>query len=252
MNNNNTIKSKMKNISLFSIFQCCILCFLSYVVYAQEKVIWDYPLKSGMKEWATLRTKKQMVDACQIPLNVLNNTNTKDLVTICLNYPMFNDYLLYDDERKGIFLMIIRINGLRELSQREDRTTELIQAYSDFPILTQIQKDPASKEYHNPYKLPFLEMLLCDTLFLNKMNNVELEELKTIALDKYTSKLQNPDIYSLAFNVKKTMLLIASIMLRQDDAILSPEQQNTLKTFIENYNHCPHNLLTEVSKIISS
>lgn len=217
--------------------------------FAQERILWDYPLKPGMEEWATLKTYKQMLDTCQIPLDILNNVNTKDLIAICLNYPMFNDYLIHDDERKGVHIMIKRFNGLRELSQREDRIPELIQTYSDFPILTQLQKDPTSKEYHLPYKLPFLELLLCDTLFLNKMNSVELEELRIIALNKYESKLQNPDVYSL-FNIRKIMLLIASIMDRQNNVALSPEQQEILKTYIKNYNHCPHSLLTEVSKII--
>jgi hypothetical protein len=204
-----------------------------------------------MEEWVTLRTKKQMIDACQIPSGILNNINTKDLVTICLNYPMFNDYLVYEDERKGISVMINKFNGLKELSQREDRMTELIQTYSDFPILTQLQKDPASKEYHLPYKLPFLELVLCDTLFLNNTNSIELEELRIIALNKYESKLQNPEIYSLLFNVTKTMLLIASIIEKQNRLSLSPEQQDVLKSFIENYNYFPHSLLTELSKIIT-
>ena len=223
----------------------------SLYFHAQETILWDYPLKPGMEEWATLRTKTQMVTACQIPLDILDTINTKELVAICLNYPMFNDYLFFDDERKGISIMIARFNGLKGLSQREDRISELIQTYSDFPILTQLSKDPMSKEYHLPYKLPFLESLLCDTLFLNKMDSTELEELRIIALDKYASKLQNPEVYSVLFNIKKTMLLIASIIDRQNNLALSPEQQVVLKTFIENYNHCSHNLLTEVSKIIT-
>jgi hypothetical protein len=82
------------------------------------------------------------------------------------------------------------------------------------------------------------------------MDSRELEELRIIALNKYASKLQNPDVYSL-FNIKKTMLLIASVMDWQNNAILSPDQQDILKTFIKNYNHCPHSLLTEDTKIIT-
>ena len=231
-------------------FLLIVLFSIPLIVHGQQNTLWDYPIKPGMEEWATLRTKKQMIDACQIPLEILNNSNTKDLVTICLNYPMFNDYLIFNNERKGICVMIQRFNGLMELSQRENKIPELIQAYSNFPILTQLQKDPTSKEYHLPYKLPFLELVLCDTLFLNKMNNDELEELRVIALNKYVSELQNPDVYSL-FNIKKTMLLIASVIIRQNNATILPEQQDTLKTFIESYNYCSHNLLIEVSKIIT-
>ncbi|MDR2929195.1 MAG: hypothetical protein LBV41_13520 [Cytophagaceae bacterium] len=226
-----------------------VLVFSGLFLNAQEK-IWDYPLKPGMEEWATLKTYKQKIDTCQIPLNVLNTSDTKDLVTICLNYPMFNDYIVYTNERRGILVMINRFNGLKELTQREDKIAELVHAYSDFPILTQLSKDPASKEYHLPYKLPFLELILCDTQFLNSMNSNELETLRTVALNKYKSKLQNQSVYSLS-NIKKTMFLIASVMNRQNSSVLSSEQQEMLKIFIKNYDHCSNSLLTEISKIIS-
>ena len=218
---------------------------------AQENILWDYPVKPGTEEWATLVTKRQMVDTCQIPLDILNNLSTIDLISTCLNYPMFNDYAAYDDERRGMYVMVKSFNGLQELSQREDRITELIQTYSNFSILTQIQKDPASPKYHLPYQLPFLELLLCDPLFLNAMDNDELEELRIIALNKYENKLQNQNVYSLAFNTTKTMLLIVSILDRQNNETLTLEQQETIKMFIKTYNHCSSSLLTEVSQIIS-
>ena len=133
---------KIKFTSLLAFFQLAIFFFLTFNVYAQETILWNYPLKPGMEEWATLRTKQQM-------------------------------------------------------------------------------------------------------------DSAELEELRIIALDKYENKLQNPEVYSVLFNIKKTMLLIASIIDRQNNEALSPEQQEILKTFIENYNHCPNSLLTEVSKIIT-
>ena len=77
----------MKKQLLFSF----LLLFFS-VVYAQEKTIWDYPVKPGMKEWATFETREQMAKACQIPFDVLNTISTKELVTVCLNYPLFNHF----------------------------------------------------------------------------------------------------------------------------------------------------------------
>ena len=215
------------------------------VVYAQERIVWDYPVKPEMKEWATFETGEQMVKACQIPLDVLNTIATKELVTICLNYPLFNNYMASNDERKGVSFIILQFNGLQELSQRKDGMRELIKAYIDYPVLSQVQKDVTSKDYHIPYKLPFLELVLSDSIFLNQMNKEELEELRKTVVNKYVDKLQNSEVYSL-FNIKKTMLLAAVVMNKQSKT----EKQDVIDTFIETYSNLDSNTLTEMSKLI--
>jgi carbonic anhydrase len=81
--------------------------FFSLFAMAQEKKkVWDYPVKPGTKEWATFETGEQMFNACQIPLDILNTISTKELVTICLNYPLFNDYVAFNNEREGITLSL--------------------------------------------------------------------------------------------------------------------------------------------------
>jgi hypothetical protein len=231
----------MKKQFLFSFF---LLFF--FIVYAQEKIVWDYPIKPRMKEWATFETGEQMVKACQIPLDVLNTISTKDLVTVCLNYPLFNNYMAFNDEREGVNITIRQFNGLQELGQRKDGTQELIKAYANYPILSKVQNDVNSKDYHIPYKLSFLELVLSDNVFLSKMDNDELEELRKIVANKYADKLQNSEVYSL-FSIKKTMLLAAVIMNKQRKT----EEQDVINTFIQSYNHLESNILTEMSKLIT-
>ena len=225
------------------------LIFLSFVIYAQEKIVWDYPIKPGTKEWATFEMGEQMFNACQIPLDILSTIGTKELVMVCLNYPLFNDYVAFNDEREGVNVIIKNFNGLWELSKRQDGVKELMRVYADFPVLSQVQNDVASKDYHIPYKLSFLELVLSDNIFLSQVDNDELEEFRKIAVNKYADKLQNANVYSL-FNVKKTMLLAVSIMKKQNKVGKSIEKQAVMNTFIENYNHLDSNTLTEISKII--
>ena len=135
------------------------------------------------------------------------------------------------------------------MSKRQDGVKELIRVYADFPVLSQVQNDVASKDYHIPYKLSFLELVLSDNIFLSQVDNDELEEFRKIAVNKYADKLQNANVYSL-FNVKKTMLLAVSIMKKQNKVGKSIEKQAVMNTFIENYNHLDSNTLTEISKII--
>ena len=199
-----------------------------------------------MKEWATFETGEQMVKACQIPLDILSTIGTKELVTTCLNYPLFNNYAAFNDEREGVNATIRQFNGLQELSQRTDAVQELIKAYADYPVLSQVQKDATSKYYHLPYKLPFLELVLSDSIFLNQMNSEELEDLRKIAVNKYADKLKNSEVYSL-FNIKKTILLVAVIMNKQSKT----GKQDVIDTFIKTYNNLDSNILTEISKIIA-
>ena len=43
-----------------------------------------------------------MQSACQIPDDVLSNLSTEELVQICMDYPLFGNYLAYDNETFGI------------------------------------------------------------------------------------------------------------------------------------------------------
>jgi hypothetical protein len=199
-----------------------------------------------MKEWTTFETGEQMAKACQIPLDVLNTISAKELVAVCLNYPLFNNYVAFNDEREGVNITIRQFNGLQELSQRKDGVRELIKAYADYPIFSQVQKNITSKDYHVPYKLSFLELVLSDSIFLSQINDEKLEELRKIAVNKYADKLQNSDVYSL-YSIKKTMLLAAVIMNKQSKT----EKQDVINMFIKTYNSLDSNTLIEMSKIIA-
>lgn len=233
------------NFNLILIFSL----FFSLVVSAQEKKIWDYPIKPGSQEWASFTTGQQMLEACQVPKKVLNTSTTKELVDICLNYPMFFDYSASNDERKGISKMISDFNGLSELSKRKDGTFELINAYKEYPVFTEIQQE-SSKDYYTPYKLPFLELLLADGAFMNQLDKQKSAELEKIILEKYVSKLKNFHVYSL-YNIKKTFLLGAIVINNHSIADKTPRQQYTIKRFIDNYSNADETLLTGISKIIS-
>ena len=227
-----------------------LLClFFSFVTYAQEKELWDYPIKPGSPEWASFTNADQMWEACQIPDKILETLSTKDLVKICLNFPFFFNYALLDDERTGPSFAIKNFNGLSELSKRRDGVFELINAYGEFPIFSQFP-DRSSKDYFTPYKLPWIELLLADETFIKQLNEQESGELGEIIVEKYMRKVENINVYSL-WNIKKTFLLCAVNILNYSMTEKTPQQQETIRCFIENYMYADETLLTEMSKIIS-
>ena len=226
--------------------------FLSFVAKAQEieePALWDYPVKPGSDEWASFTTGKQKGDACQIPDKILEKLSTKDLVRICLNYPLFFNFTSLDDERAGIRFVINRFNGLSELSKRKDGAQELINIYKEYPVLTQFPEQ-SSIDYDTPFKLPWIELLLADNAFIKQLNEQESAELGKIVVEKYARKVENMNVYNL-WNIRNTFLLCAVNIQNYSINEKTPQQQETVKRFIENYMVADESLLTEMSKVIS-
>jgi hypothetical protein len=237
----------MKKIISMLLF-CLIAGFINAQTVSESKQQWDYPIKPGSVKWASFATGQQMRDACQIPPYILESLSTKDLVAICLNYPLWIDFVLSNDERKGISNIIKGFNGLSELSKRKNCMQELINVYKNYPVFSEIP-EKSSKNYTAPLKQAFLELILSDDLFSKHLDEQLAAELGKIVLRKYGEKVNNMEVYSL-FLIKKSILLGAVIMDIQNRPSISSEKKKTIKRFIENYSNLDSELLSETSKII--
>jgi len=222
------------------------------VLYAQttteRTVTWDYPVKPGSEEWKSFKTGQQKREACMIPQDILKALPAKELAWICFNYPLFIDFIAFNDERGGINAIINRFNGLQELINRKDGIQELINLYRSLLVFDEQQK--GSNPYRMLLKIPFVELLLANKAFIEQLDEQMAVELLKIVLSKYEIKLEHLDVYSL-WNIKKTFLLGAVVLEKHRIATLSPGEQETVKRYIENYRNADSELLTEMSKIIS-
>jgi len=226
-----------------------LIFFFQFLSIAQtENKIWNYPLRPGSEQWATLKSNRQMLDACQIPQEIMDALSTRELAEVCYNYPLYLDYTAYDDGRLGIINVINNFNGIRELCKREKGVSELVKIYKDYPFFNGKQSNE-SRNYDNPFKLPFLELLFANEMFIQKLQNEELNVLGKSVINNYEYKLANPTVYSL-YNIKHTFLLGAVILEKQTEINLSKDEQTIIKKFIQDFNHIDENLLSEISKII--
>ena len=90
---------------------------------------WDYPVKPGMEEWEKLSNRREAIEACQIPEDVLSSLTTEDLLQICLQYPLIFDVLSPSFYDRGLDFVFEQFNGIRELFKREDALNELLEQY---------------------------------------------------------------------------------------------------------------------------
>lgn len=110
----------MKSSILFTLLFCPLL------IVGQ---VWDYPVKPGTEEWKKFNSNEEMVDACQIPEDVLTSLSTDDLTELCLQYPLLYDIFAFDNLNNGLDKLFSDFNGVRELSKRKDVFERLLERY---------------------------------------------------------------------------------------------------------------------------
>lgn len=130
-----------------------------------------------------------MVDACQIPEDVLSQLSTEALAETCMNYPLYFEYLSSNNERTGIAYLISSFNGLQELSKRADGASALIKIYTKLPINTASLAKTVGQS-RNMLHIGYVELLLADNAFFNKISTSELNELKKVVVSKYAEKVK--------------------------------------------------------------
>ena len=81
---------------------------------------YEYPVTPDDAEWVEFDSHQEMIDACQIPEEILNNMSTEALVETVLNYPLLYDMLVWENQSHGVQSVISSFNGLSALLSRED------------------------------------------------------------------------------------------------------------------------------------
>lgn len=81
---------------------------------------YEYPVTPGTAEWAELKSLSEMIDACQIPNDVLKNMSTEALIETVINCPLIINVLVYESPQKGFDVVSSYFNGLKELVGRND------------------------------------------------------------------------------------------------------------------------------------
>ena len=150
----------------------------------EEKIVkFDYPVKPGTEEWKKLDLSSRR-KACEIPENILKKLTTKQLVDIVLEYPYFMDIYAFNSIQVGFKTIYDRFNGLRELLERKDAGSELIEKYKTMNV---IEKGNSLQMFD----FANIEVLLGQEKILNQLSLSDSNELFEIASIKYEQKKNN-------------------------------------------------------------
>ena len=127
---------------------------------------YNYPVVPGMDEWANFQTTEEMLDACQVPKDVLEQMSTQAVVQAILDIPFLLDLFAgwsYQFHFEIMFTDLVHPkanNAYIELSKRNDAGKALL----DRLLLT----DPLPhRSLH--FESQMVELLLSQTNFLSQV-----------------------------------------------------------------------------------
>lgn len=139
------------------------------------------------KSWQNSDDRNERGEMLQLPAYMLNRMTTDALVEAVLDYPYFYDIYAFDDVQEGVDLMMQTFNGVRELADRDDVASVLLDKYSGEEVLTD-----ASSADAEVFRLTNLEVLLSQDFVTTKFNKKEKSKFVKNIASKMDDKIASP------------------------------------------------------------
>jgi hypothetical protein len=216
---------------------CVVLLFcMPLIIYPQtinQNSGYEYPIKPGTAEWKSIESRYKLVEACQIPNEILRKLSTKQLLATCLNYPFLPEIFAYDNMQEGFDNVSASFNGWQELLKRSDNINVLIDKYTNCnPNLV--------KNYSSDYDIGkfrmnilFVELILAQDAILIKSNDQLIVSLLRESIKKYDQKLALGNSYDI-LSFTSGAYLTGNIINKIDTSVtLKSIQESSVDSFIK-------------------
>ena len=229
-----------KNLIIYLCLFCCVA-----VANAQQKTAhWYYPILPGSEEWSRFTTHSQMLEACQIPKDVLEQLSTEELVFICIDYPLQTDFYAYNNLLEGVNKVASRFNGLQELLNRKDNGVHLLKEYHKIDranLSTSSAKNLAGEAI---VKQSILEILLSLDSVLDNINDQQRSLLVNLSMSNLNTKINAKEHFS-KYSIESSAFLLAR-MLQVDENNLKSTYSSSYHTLIEKGSIVDNKVLEEL------
>jgi len=101
---------------------------------------YQYPIVPGTQEWIQLESRPEMLEACQIPQEILDKLSTDALLQTILDYPFLSEMTMFYrtpeecNAEADFWFITDSFNGLQEFLSRKDALSAL-EKYQSFNAL---------------------------------------------------------------------------------------------------------------------
>lgn len=162
---------------------------------ALQDMGYNYPILPGTPEWKALENHKQKLEVCQIPDNALLILSTKELVKVCLHYPLLDDIYAFNNINTGVSELIKNFNGIQELLKRKDALEELQKVYASALQKSDLLQNKIVSLEKGRYVLSLstMEMLISRQELQGYQNNDVTKNIMKDLMEGYKLKMNNQD-----------------------------------------------------------
>lgn len=216
-----------------------------------KNTAYNFPVKTGTDEWKKFNSHDEMVNATQIPANVIDSMTTRALYLSCLDYPLFGDMFAFNSLNQGFENFYNNFNGLREFLGRPDASDVVLQEYQatdlnsysshyrnwEKDLFDEKTKVSANKDAMFFSSIVFLEILIAQPEIYNVSSSTEDIFLKKVEKN-LKQKNQLFDVYG-GNSQDSATLAIENILKAK--GLLKEEEKVTEQKSLENSSKQPFN-----------
>ena len=233
------------------IFLMLVFCLIAFLVNAQSNEKWDYPVKPGMEEWNRLETEQQRIAVLQVPEDVLASLSPEEAARLCITFPSFGHFAVFNTPQDGFSVMLSRYNILRHLLSLRDAGGFLIAAYKD-ASMSGFRTLPYSNEFWS-LKLFYLELLLSQKEILRSLRSEEKLILMTEARSKYFEKINNENFATLPEALFSLRIMVTILEVEEYPEFMASTSREAINELINTGWLFENNLpIGEIGKMIDN
>lgn len=153
---------------------------------------YQYKITSDCAEWKTLNSHDEMVAACQIADDEIQEMTTDMLVSAYLNYPLLGDMYAYNTIETGFAALRKQCNALDELLTREDVGEVLLNRYENIKLY---DLHSSTRVSYNEFIAPSaLEILAAQPEIVNNTDDETFAAINAAIYKKCSAK--SDEVYS--------------------------------------------------------
>lgn len=205
------MRTKIFKLTVKMKFIFWLLIIMPIISTAQEKLIWDFPVKPGTEEWKELKNYQDRLNVYNIPDSLLKKIATEDLVKTCLNYPEFRLIMTRNSLQMGYDYLKSIFNGFGELEKRSNTGALLLDEYQKFDPSNIKNYDTHLEKGGFSSKMRYIEILLAQKPILSKLDVKTKEKLIENCIFNY-EKIEELTEYYTTFNLLTPTLILGRIL----------------------------------------
>lgn len=154
---------------------------------------YKYPILPGTDEWKKFGSTAEMVEACQIPAEILKSISTEGLLESLLNYPFVTDYIFSDILQIAFNNIKNENKGFAELYSRNDVFKVVTERYKSMSL----DKGKIYPPYFlgepsaNQIAFQTYEFFIFQDEFLVGLNENQQSEVFNLVYEKLQKKIEH-------------------------------------------------------------